>query len=104
VLVGPLATGCLADLHADLLLFSLAGLWGDDAFNISLPMAQVEQVMMRQAAGSVMLMDASKFGRKSLARVCSLDEVDAIVTDHAVPEPWTEHLGERLVVVEHPAD
>ena len=98
VLVGPIATGCLADLHADMVFFSLAGLYQNDAFNINLTMAQVEQAMMRQAARRVMLMDASKFGRKSLVRVCSLDELDAIITDDAVDPAWRDALGERLHV------
>ncbi|MEX1015265.1 MAG: DeoR/GlpR family DNA-binding transcription regulator [Phycisphaeraceae bacterium] len=100
VLVGPIATGCLADLHADLMLFSLAGLYDDAAYNINLTMAQVEQVMLHQAARSIMLMDASKFGRKSLVRVCGLDEVDQIVTDDGVDPVWRERLGERLTVAE----
>lgn len=98
VLLGPIATGCLADLHADLLFFSLAGLYEDDAYNHNLTMVQVEQVMMRQAARSVMLMDSSKFGRKSLVRVCGLEEVEQIVTDAGVPEAWRQRLGERLIV------
>lgn len=98
VMVGPIATGCLADLHADLLLFSLAGIYGDEAFNQNLAMAQVEQAMMRQAARSILLMDSSKFGRKSLARVCGLGEVDQIVTDSAVSSEWRDRLDTRLVV------
>ena len=99
VLVGPIATGCLADLHADILLFSLAGIYENEAFNINLPMAQVEQMMMQQAARSVLLMDASKFGRKSLVRVCGLDEVDQIITDVEVERSWRDCLGERLTIV-----
>lgn len=99
VTVGPITTGTLAELHADLLLYSLAGIYGDGAFNINLSMARVEQVMMRQATRSVMLMDSGKFGRQSLVRVCGLDEVDTIVTDDGVPASWREQLGERLVVV-----
>lgn len=98
VMVGPIASGCLADLHADLLLFSLAGIYGDEAFNQNLAMAQVEQAMMQQAARSILLMDSSKFGRKSLARVCGLGEVDQIVTDSGVGAEWRERLDARLVV------
>lgn len=98
VCVGPIATGSLADLHSDLCLFSLAGIYQGEAFNINLPMAQVEQVMMRQAARSVLLMDSGKFGRKSLVRVCGLDEVDQIITDAAVADTWIDDLGDRLVV------
>jgi len=98
VLIGPIATGCMADLHADLFFLSVAGIYENDAYNLHLPMSQLEQVMMRQAARSVMLMDSSKFGRKSLVRVCALDEVDTIVTDEGVDAVRWEHLGERLVI------
>lgn len=100
VLLGPVATGCLADLHADLLLFSLAGIYGDAAFNINLTMAEVEQVMMKQAARAVMLMDSSKFDRKSLVRVCGLGEVDGIIADSGVGDAWREQLSDRLTVAQ----
>lgn len=98
VTLGAVAVGCLADFHADLLLFSLAGIYGEEAFNLNMLMAQVEQAMMRQAARSVMLMDSAKFGRKSLARVCGLSEVDQIIADRGVDPAWRQRLGERLVV------
>lgn len=98
VMVGSFATGCLADLYADLALFSLAGIYDDAAFNINLAMAQVEQLMTRQATKSMLLMDASKFGRKSLVRVCGLNEVDEIVTDEGIDEEWQTRLGDRLTI------
>jgi len=49
-----------------------------------------------------MLMDATKFGRRSLVRVCGLGEVDQIVTDEAVTANWRESIGERLVVAAAP--
>jgi len=100
VFTGPVAKACLADLHADLLLFSLAGIYGNDAYNLHLPMAQLEQVMLRQAARKVMLMDAAKFGRKSLVRVCALDEVDEVVTDKGIDLEMWKFLGKRLVVAD----
>jgi DeoR/GlpR family transcriptional regulator of sugar metabolism len=98
VLVGPMATGCLADLHGDLCFFSAAAIQEDVAYNINIDMARVEQTMIGQATRSVMLMDASKFGRKSLVRVCSLSEVDQIITNDTIDNAWRERLGERLVV------
>ncbi len=100
VCVGPIATHALGDLHADLLLFSLAGVYDNAAYNHNLAMAEVEQVMLRQAARSVMLMDAGKFGRKSLARVCGLDEVDMLVSDASLSEKWRKQCGDRLIVAE----
>lgn len=98
VTVGPIATGSIADLHADLFLFSLAGIYNDDCYNQNMAMAQVEQAMMRQAAQSVLLMDSSKFGKKSLTRVCSVSEIDSIITDWRIDLEWRQRLGERLIV------
>ncbi len=99
VTTGALCRGTLAELHADITFMSLAGIYGDDAFNINMAMANVEQVMMRQATRCVLLMDATKFGRRSLARVASLSAFDRIITDGAIDDTWREHLGEQLVVV-----
>jgi len=93
-MVGPIALKCLADV----LMFSLAGIYDTAAFNINLAMAQGEQLMMQQAATRVMLMDASKFGRKSLVRVCGIEEVEHIITDPGIAPTWRERLGQRLIV------
>jgi len=98
VMVGPIATRCLHDLHADLLLFSLAGIYEDGCYNQNLAMAEVEQVMVRQAARSVMLMDASKFGRKSLAKVCEAEQVEQIITDSGVSDRFRRQFGDRLLI------
>ena len=100
VMLGPTTRQTLQTLHADLLLFSLAGIFGDDAFNLNERMARVEAVMMQQATRRVMLMDAQKFGRRSLVRVCGIDDVDQIITDGHIANPWRERLGERLTVAE----
>jgi len=100
VTTGPLCRGTLAELHADIALMSLAGIYGDDAFNINMAMASVEQAMMRQATRTVLLMDSSKFGRRSLARVASLGEFDQIITDAGIDAEWRDRLGDRLVVAE----
>lgn len=98
VLIGPIATDCLAGLHADLLLFSLAGIYDDEAYNLNIHQAEVERVMLQQAARAVMLMDSSKFGRKSLARVCSVSDVEQLVSDGGVSERYRRRFGERLVL------
>jgi len=112
VTFGPLALATLADLHADLLLFSLAGIQMDapgegepdagesvGAYNINLDMSHVEQAMVRQSASSVMLMDSSKFGRKSLVRTCGVTDVDQVVTDAAISSTGVDRIGSGLVVV-----
>ena len=100
VMLGPIATRCLADLHADLMLFSVAGIYDDGCYNQNLAMAEVEQAMMHQAARSVLLMDSTKFGRKSLARVCAVDDLELVITDPDISGRWTKQFGDRLAVAE----
>jgi len=98
VLIGPITTQALSNLHADLLFFSCAGMYETEVFNSSLVMAEVERMAIRQAARKILLIDSTKFGRKSLARICSVDELDLIITDNAVSEKWRRILGDRLQV------
>lgn len=100
ITIGPIATGTLAELHADLLLFSLYGILGDSVYNVNIGMAEVEQAMLRQATRCALLMDSSKFGRKSLARVCGIDELDHIITDSNIDPQWKDQLGNKLVIAE----
>jgi DeoR/GlpR family transcriptional regulator of sugar metabolism len=57
--------------------------------------------MMRAADEVTILADSTKFGRTSLARLCELGEIDALVTDSQIGEPWRSLLpesGVRLLV------
>jgi len=98
VTVGTLARQCLTDLYADLCFVSLAGIDADAGYNLNHEMARVERLMIEQAARAVLLMDSSKFGARSLVRVCGLDDVDLIVTDPGIDPQWPRKFGEKLVV------
>ena len=100
VVVGPIARQCLQGLYADLCLFSLAGIDEQAGYNLNVEMARTEQRMIRQADQSILLMDSSKFGRKSLVRVCELTELHRIITDDGIEPMWREKLGDKLVVAD----
>lgn len=87
--IGPYAERMLADLNANVSFL------GADAvsFEAGMTNATVEEVpikraMMRAGRRSVLLVDSSKFGHASLARIADLTEFDEIVTDDAL-EPDT---------------
>jgi len=55
----------------------------------------------------VVVVDSSKFGRRSLVRLCGLDQVDHMVTDHGIDEEWRDRLdqaGAKLHVAELPGE
>ncbi len=98
VLVGPITTQALADIHADLLLFSVAGVYETDVFNSNLAMVEVEKLAIKQAARRVLLADSTKFGRKSLARVCSVEDLELIISDEYLGQAWQTTLADRLKI------
>lgn len=100
VMVGPLTIQALSEIHADLMFFSVAGIYDRDIFNANLAMVQVEKLALKQAARKILLADSGKFGRKGLARICSVSEIDLIITDSAISKTWRKNLQNRLKIVE----
>ncbi|MCV7279540.1 DeoR/GlpR transcriptional regulator [Mycolicibacterium flavescens] len=80
--VGPLTVAALSGLNLDVAFLGTnalsfeRGLTTPDADE-----AHVKRAMLAAARQRVFLVDASKFGRESLARHADLDEVDVLVTD-----------------------
>jgi len=99
VLMGTMATRALAGLHMDLMLFSCTGIFEGAVFESNLGIAELEQVAIRQSARRVLLADAGKFGKRGLARVCGVEEVETVLTDGAIGPDWRDVLVGRLMVV-----
>lgn len=85
-LVHPLAGSILDDVHVD---FAFIGCNGVDptlgVTNANLPEAAVKALMLRRAARSVIVADASKLGEAHLGRIGPIDAFDTLVTDAAAP-------------------
>jgi DeoR family transcriptional regulator, fructose operon transcriptional repressor len=99
--VGPLAVSTLATINVDVAFLGTnalsfrRGLTTPDADE-----AEVKHAMLAAARQRVFLVDTSKFGRESLARHATLQDVDILVTDDAVTVEQVERLQEADVVVE----
>lgn len=59
----------------------------------------VSQAMCRAAKKIVLLIDSSKFGRRSPNVVCSLDAVDVLITDSEVSDDTVAQLREKGIEV-----
>ncbi|MGB5464335.1 MAG: DeoR/GlpR family DNA-binding transcription regulator [Aureibaculum sp.] len=65
--------------------------------------AQLNKKMLTSAQKTIVLADSSKFGKKSFARICGLDQIDIIITDKGVPSPIIkklEALGVKVKIVD----
>jgi DeoR family fructose operon transcriptional repressor len=84
--VGPETVLALANLRVDVAFLGTNGLTADHG--LSTPdwdEAATKRAMVASARRSIVLADASKVGTESPHRFASLDEVDVLVTDAAVP-------------------
>jgi DeoR family fructose operon transcriptional repressor len=84
--VGPMVKQGLAGLAAEKLFLSAAGLtikYG--ATDPDLREVEVKQAMIAAAAQVILVADSSKWGQSKLARIAGLHEIQALVTDDALP-------------------
>jgi len=50
----------------------------------------IRELMLKNAACRVFLCDGEKFGKRSLYRLCSVDDIDVCVFDRQIPELHTK--------------
>lgn len=91
--VGPSAEAFLAEYNIDV---AFLGVDGVDALagctNYDPAGARANAVLCRSARKRVVLADATKIGRVTLAQVCRMSEVDVLITDGRVAEAQLESL------------
>ena len=89
---GPLADQMIAALRVRKTVLSVAAVHEDGFFNNNLMLVETERTMMKAADGVIVVVDSSKFGRQSLARLCGLDAVQTLVVDDGIDQPWRDRL------------
>jgi DeoR family fructose operon transcriptional repressor len=95
VLVGPLAVETFSKMHVDVAVMSSGGITEDGITNSHILLIDIQRAMLRAASKVVMCLDSSKFGRRSVAPLCGLDEVDVIVTDKEPSADFRLFIEER---------
>ena len=53
--------------------------------------------MMQAADEVIILADSTKFGHSSLARLCDLEQIDAMVVDTGIDAVWKQRLRDANV-------
>ena len=61
--------------------------------------AQLNKRMLSAAEKIILLVDSSKFGKKSFAKICDLDQIDEIITDRGISPSLIEKLEEKGIKV-----
>lgn len=79
--VGPMAVAQVGQYHFDRVFIGVAGVTSEGFFDYALEDTEVKRALIAHADEVVVLCDASKFQRRSLAKVCDLRDCRILVTD-----------------------
>jgi DeoR family transcriptional regulator of aga operon len=91
VLVGPQAIASMAGLHADKMFLGAGGLSLEiGATTATVLDAEVDRLCVQASEQVIAVIDSSKIGRRGLAPVVPLTEIDVLVTDTAAPADFVE--------------
>lgn len=84
-LIGPLADRTLEDLSVDVAFVGVDGISADGATTHDEIEAQTDRKLVERAARVIVVSDSTKIGRAALSRICTLAEVDELITDLGAP-------------------
>jgi DeoR/GlpR family transcriptional regulator of sugar metabolism len=97
VALGPYANEMLQQLSVRRTILSVSGINERGFFNNNLLLVETERAMMRAADEVIVVADSTKFGRQSLAHLCSLEEIQHLVVDHAISKDWRRKVADAGV-------
>lgn len=94
--VGPQAEDFFAGIRAHTLFLCATGITLEEGItDPSQFEIQVKRAMHKSAEQTILLMDSSKFGVRSLTQIIPLSEIDILVTDSGAPAEFLDELRAR---------
>lgn len=100
-LVGYQAERMISTYHVDYAIFSCKGIDMEHGItDANESDAQIKKMISKAAKKKILAADHSKFDRVSFTQVCSLSEIDMVVTDESPAEGWRQEFlnaGIKLV-------
>lgn len=100
---GQYAMRILDDVSCGILFLGVDGIDLEFGITISnLTEATLNQKMLHTSQNVVILADSTKFGRRGLGKICSLEDVDYIITDQGTSKKYVtalEEAGIKVIVV-----
>lgn len=82
LLVGPQAISNIKQYHANLAFLSVGGIQCEQATNSNQLVVETERAIIEQSERVIMLADHSKLGKRSMCQICTINEIDVLVTDY----------------------
>ncbi len=88
VALGPLAIAMMQGLRVRKAILGVAGIMPDGIYNSNLLLVETERQMIECGQEVIIVADRSKFGCQSLVRLANLAEIDRVVVDSELPDPY----------------
>jgi len=99
VTVGPVAFADTSGISADTAIIGVGGISMDGLSTSNLPEAQMMRQMIDASARTIVVADASKFGRSAFVHICELARMSVLVADAEPPEDVRAELDRADVKV-----
>ncbi len=97
---GPIAIEHLNEYWIDTFFLGCSGVSTEGFFDYSPEDTQIKKALIRRSKRKIALVDASKFGRASVAHIAPLSGFDAIITDANPGKDLEAHLKANNVALE----
>lgn len=98
--VGPQAIQYFQSIRADIFFLGVTGLaFPEGITDPNVLEIQVKQAMAASAERIIVLLDSTKFGKRSLMTILPLEEIDVIVTDADAPQEFVVRLRDMSIDV-----
>lgn len=93
--VGSAAENMMRDCNCDTMFFSSAGISsGNQVTDTNEEEACLKKVMIQRSKKVVAMHDSSKFEKTAFSNICSLEDIDVLVTDRYPGDRWAKLLDE----------
>jgi DeoR/GlpR family transcriptional regulator of sugar metabolism len=98
--IGPQAQDFFSSYRVNTAFLGAKGLTLEDGFTDPTPLyVPLKCCIKGNADRTIMMIDSSKFGVRSLIQVMKFDEIDILVTDSGAPADWVAALRDRGIDV-----
>lgn len=98
-LSGTLAEANLFDFNIDKAIVGAAGITEDGISDFIPDEAGLRRRIIQNADKVIVLADYTKFGVRAMCKVCSLDEIDVLITDDKAPKELLKKIEKKGVQV-----
>jgi DeoR/GlpR family transcriptional regulator of sugar metabolism len=103
-LQGAIAESCIRNLRVEITFLGADAIHPDGGiYNVNINEVPVKHAMIESAPKVVLLADSSKFEVCGFAKICTLSQIDTVITDDGITEETTEmilnHPGCDLIIV-----